>query len=58
MLDYEAAIYVVRLLFFTITMISHHVQEGSADFIGLCIRFSNPTLLDYQLDLGINQLGD
>lgn len=34
------------------TMISHHLQEGSADFIGLHIRFSNPMQLLFQ-SLGI-----
>lgn len=38
----QATRYIVRLLLFTITVISHHLQEDSADFIGLHIRFSNP----------------
>lgn len=44
--------YIVRLLLFTITMISHHLQEDSADFIGLHIRFSNPMQMLFQ-SLGI-----
>lgn len=45
-------IHIARLLLFTIAMISHHLQEGSADFIGLHIRFSNPMQLLFQ-SLGI-----
>lgn len=48
----QATMYIVRLLLFTITMISHHLQEDSADFIGLHIRFSNPTQMLFQ-SLGI-----